>query len=117
MAQQHEHPDCSEQLTRIELFNGVYVVTIDQLGLIAEGEHIEEILEDLLYQIRDYINDWHDLLADKEPHVHNKQLVQQLEQADRDGTLPQMLNGSTGANSRASTQASPSQTSNSPTSR
>lgn len=90
MTQQHE-PANSEQLTRIVLKDGVYVVTVDQLGLVAAGEHIEEIHEDLLYQIRDYINDWYDLLADQEPHIHNKQLVQQLEQADRDGTLPQML--------------------------
>ena len=81
----------SNSLTRIELHDGIYVVVVDQLGLVCAGQHMEEIQEDLLQQTRDYIDHWHESLHQSEPHKHNKQLIEQLEQADRGGTLPQTL--------------------------
>ena len=50
----------SPSLATVALSDGVFVVSLDQLGLVAAGEDMEEVQEDLLFQVRDYLNDWHD---------------------------------------------------------
>ena len=80
-------------LATIELSNGVFVVSLDELGLVAAGEDMEEAQEDLLFQVRDYLNDWHDFLSERAPHTSNRRTVHELEQADRDSSLPDLLFG------------------------
>ena len=80
-------------LATIELNDGVFVVSLDELGLVAAGEDMEEVQEDLLFQVRDYLNDWHDFLSEHEPHTSNRRIVHELEQADRDSSLPDLLFG------------------------
>ncbi len=80
-------------LATIELSDGVFVVSLDVLGLVAAGEDLGEVQEDLLFQVRDYLNDWHDFLSEREPHSTNRRIVHELEQADRDSSLPDLLFG------------------------
>ncbi len=80
-------------LATIELSDGVFVVSLEELGLVAAGEDMEEVQEDLLFQVRDYINDWHDFLSEREPHTNNRRIVHKLEQADEDSSLPDSLFG------------------------
>ena len=80
-------------LATIELSDGVFVVSLEELGLVAAGEDMEEVQEDLLFQVRDYINDWHDFLSEREPHTSNRRIVHELEQADGDSSLPELLFG------------------------
>ena len=80
-------------LATIELNDGVFVVSLDQLGLAAAGEDMEEVQEDLLFQVRDYLNEWHDFLSEREPHTNNRRIVHELEQADRDSALPDFFFG------------------------
>ncbi len=80
-------------LATIGLSDGVFVVSLDELGLVAAGEDMEEAQEDLLFQVRDYLNDWHDFLSERAPHTSNRRTVHELEQADRDSSLPDLLFG------------------------
>ena len=80
-------------LATIELNDDVFVVSLDVLGLVAAGEDLGEVQEDLLFQVRDYLNDWHDFLSEREPHSTNRRIVHELEQADRDSSLPDLLFG------------------------
>ena len=80
-------------LATIGLSNGVFVVSLDELGLVAAGEDLEEVQEDLLFQVHDYLNDWHDFLSERAPHTSNRRIVHELEQADRVSSLPDLLFG------------------------
>ncbi len=80
-------------LATIELSDGVFVVCLEEIGLVAAGEEMEEVQEDLLFQVRDYINDWHDFLSEREPHTGNRRIVHELEQADGGSSLPELLLG------------------------
>ncbi len=80
-------------LATIELSDGVFVVSLDALGLVAAGEDMDEVQEDVLFQVRDYISDWHDFLSEREPHTSNRRIVQKLEQADEGSSLPELLFG------------------------
>ena len=80
-------------LATIGLSNGVFEVSLDELGLVAAGEDLEEVQEDLLFQVHDYLNDWHDFLSERAPHTSNRRIVHELEQADRVSSLPDLLFG------------------------
>ena len=80
-------------LAAIELRDGVFVISLDDLGLYSAGEDVEEAQDDLLFQVRDYIDDWHDSLREQEPHASRWRIVNEMEQADRDSSLADMLFG------------------------
>lgn len=80
-------------LATIALRDGVFVVSLDDLGLFSAGEDVEEAQADLLLQVRGYIDDWHDFLRGQEPHAGRWRIVNELEQADRDSSLAEMLFG------------------------
>ena len=77
----------------IALRDGVFVISLDELGLFSAADEIEEAQEDLLVQVRDYINDWHGFLCEQEPHASRHRIVTELAKADRDSSLADMLFG------------------------
>lgn len=83
----------TEGLATMALRDGVFVISLDPLGLFAAAEDVAEAHEDLLVQVRDYINDWNDFLHDQEPHAGRHRIVTELAQADRNSTLADMLFG------------------------
>ncbi|MDE0606524.1 MAG: helix-turn-helix transcriptional regulator [Acidimicrobiaceae bacterium] len=80
-------------LAAIELRDDVFVVSLDELGLLSTGEDAAEAQEDLLLQVRDYIDDWHAFLRGQEPHTSHWRIVNELEQADRNSSLTGVLFG------------------------
>lgn len=83
----------SEGLATIALRDGMFLCSLDELGLFSASDEIEEAQEHLLAQVRDYINDWHDFLYDQEPHASRQQIVTDLAQAESDPSLVDMLFG------------------------
>lgn len=83
----------SEGLATIEVDEGVFVISLDQLGLVTEDADIEKARTDLLLQVREYIVDWHDLLRFEEPHRSRALLVLKLEEADQNLALDTILFG------------------------
>ena len=71
----------------------MFVVSLDELGLLSASDKIEEAQEDLLIQVRDYITDWRDFLHEQEPHADRGKIVTELEEVDRVSSLADMLFG------------------------
>lgn len=83
----------AEGLATTALRDGVFVVSLDELGLLSASDKIEEAQEDLLIQVRDYIADWRDFLHEQEPHADRRKIVTELEEVDRVSSLADMLFG------------------------
>ncbi|WP_420445675.1 hypothetical protein [Candidatus Poriferisodalis sp.] len=83
----------SDGLAKIELGDGVFVISLDQLGLLTEDSDVDEAQGDLLSQVRDYIVDWYEFLRYEDPHKTREELVTRLKQADRNSMLAEILFG------------------------
>lgn len=83
----------SDGLAETKLSDGVYVLSLDQLGLAAADADIEEALSDLVLQVREYIVDWDEFLHHEKPHDAREALVARLKQADSEAALGKLLFG------------------------
>ncbi len=83
----------ADGLAEIKLSDGVYVLSLDQLGLLAADEELATAQDDLVSLVRDYIVDWDEFLYGEEPHNAREPLVARLKQADNDSVLEKLLFG------------------------
>lgn len=83
----------SDGLAEIEVNEGVFVLSLDPLGLVAADGDLEAAQEDLVSQVREYLVDWDEFLYDEEPHRAREPLVARLKQADSGSVLEKLLFG------------------------
>lgn len=83
----------TDGLAEVKLSDGVYVLSLDGLGLVTADASIEEARSDLVLQVRDYIVDWDEFLHGEKPHDARETFVARLKQADSDSVLEKLLFG------------------------
>ncbi len=83
----------SDGLVEVVSDDGVYVLSLDGLSLVAADASIDEARSDLVLQVRDYIVDWDEFLHREKPHDARRSLVVRLKQADSDSVLEKLLFG------------------------
>lgn len=83
----------SDGLVEVVSDDGVYVLSLDDLGLVAADAGVEEARSDLVLQVREYIVDWDEFLHREKSHDAREALVARLKQADTDSVLEKLLFG------------------------
>src|SRR5690606_22615455 len=63
-------------LTFVE--NGVHVIVLNRRGFTSEGETLEDAVEDMVHQLREYAEDWGEHYSVAPNHQDNWALVQMI---------------------------------------
>lgn len=63
-------------LTFVE--GGVHAIILDRRGFASEGETLEDAIEDMLHQLREYVDDWGEHYSTAPNHQDNWALVQMI---------------------------------------
>lgn len=77
-------------LTFVE--DGVHVIVLDRRGFTSEGETLEDAIEDMVHQLREYAEDWGEHYSTAPNHEKNWALVQMISMSS-DSQLREWLIG------------------------
>lgn len=73
--------------------NGVHALVLNQRGFVSEGETIEEAIDDMVSQLREYVEDWAEHFSTAPNHADNWALVQLVSLSTDEQVREWLVNG------------------------